>query len=152
MPENFEVTYSHPDGASATFFRHDGELDAVAKSLDAEQFWVFKQVKALLVRNDEDDLSQSNDLMRAIGFTSQVRVITAPPVLVLSQPAVDESEFAEEHTGPHLPGPSYWPLALGASATVALGGFMFFQTTLAVIAIGLVLVFISMIGWGLEAA
>jgi len=127
MHENFEVTYTHPNGASATFFRHDGELDAVAKSLDAEQFWVFKQVKSLLVRNDDGDIEQSNDLMRAIGFTSEVRVITAPTVLLVTESAVLELELAEEHTGPHLPGPSYWPLALGASATVALGGFMFFR-------------------------
>ena len=47
MSENFEVVYTHPSGATATFIRHDGELDALAKALDAEQFWVFKTVKTL---------------------------------------------------------------------------------------------------------
>ncbi|HEX8034937.1 MAG TPA: hypothetical protein VF510_13865, partial [Ktedonobacterales bacterium] len=60
MSENFEVVYTHPSGATATFIRHDGELDALAKALDAEQFWVFKNVKTLLVRNDEGDLAESN--------------------------------------------------------------------------------------------
>ena len=27
MPENYEVMYTHPSGATATFVRQDGELD-----------------------------------------------------------------------------------------------------------------------------
>ena len=72
MPENYEVVYTHPSGATAIFTRHDGELDALAKSLDSEQFWVFKNVKALLVRNDAGDLEESNRLMREIGFAASV--------------------------------------------------------------------------------
>src|SRR5262249_38641287 len=156
MLENYEVVYAHPSGATATFIRHDGELDALAKALDSEQFWVFKNVKALLVRNEAGDLEESNRLMGAIGFTHTVREITRPQPAAAREPAyaavpAAEEEQAAAHSGVHLPKPSYWPLLLAASALVALGGWLFFQTTLVVIAIGLVAVFISMVGWGLES-
>ena len=73
MPENYEVIYTHPSGATATFIRQDGELDALAKGLDAGQFWVFKNVKSLLVRNDAGDLEESTRLMAGIGFTAGQR-------------------------------------------------------------------------------
>jgi hypothetical protein len=151
MPENYEVVYTHPGGATATFIRHDGELDALAKALDGEQFWVFKNVKALLVRNDPGDLEEATRLMRAIGFAEHVHVITTPvPVAAVREPVVVAAPVAEAHAGPHLPGPSYWPLALAASATIALGGFLVFQTTIAIVALGLVLVFICIVGFGLQ--
>ena len=150
MPENYEVVYTHPTGATATFIRHDGELDALAKALDSEQFWVFKNVKSLLVRNEVGDLSEANRLMRAIGFSETVREITKPQPVAIPEP-VAAAAPVEEHHGLHLPGPSYWPLLLGASATIALGGWLTFQTlSITVIAIGMVLTFICMIGWGLE--
>ncbi len=155
MPENYEVVYSHPGGATATFIRHDGELDALAKALDAEQFWVFKNVKALLVRNEVGDLEEATRRMSEIGFASSVRVITMPEpgiAAALEAAAAPVALAVEEHVGPHLPGPSYWPLLLGVSATIALGGLMFWETTLLITAIGLVLTFITMIGWGLEPA
>lgn len=149
MPENYEVVYTHPSGATATFTRHDGELDALAKSLDAEQFWVFKNVKALLVRNEDGDLEESNRLMREIGFTPNVRVIARQAaVAVAREPAL--AVAAEAHAGPHLPGPSYWPLLLAASATLALGGWMFFPITLPLVILGLLLIFICVVSWGLE--
>src|SRR5215469_10198200 len=149
MPENYEVVYTHPSGATAIFTRHDGELDALAKSLDSEQFWVFKNVKALLVRNDAGDLEESNQLMREIGFTANVRVITRPePAITVARDPVMVG--AEAHAGPHLPGPSYCPLLLSASATLALGGWLYFPTTAPLIALGLLLVFICAVGWGLE--
>jgi hypothetical protein len=155
MPENYEVVYTHPSGARATFVRHDGELDALAKSLDAEQFWVFKNVKALLVRNESGDLDEASRLMAEIGFTPAVRQLTRPVVEAVPEPVFVEAP-AEAHAGPHLPGPSYWPLALGASATLALTGFILMNNVLPTIAalvvvgLGLVLVFISIVGWGLE--
>src|SRR5258705_5051305 len=113
MPENYEVVYTHPAGALASFVRHDGELDALAKSLDAEQFWVFKNVKALLVRNEPGDLEEASRLMYEIGFTSAVRQLTRPV-----EEAVPETVLAPvpagAHAGPPLPGPSYWPPAPGA--------------------------------------
>ncbi|WIG57425.1 MAG: hypothetical protein OJF49_000169 [Ktedonobacterales bacterium] len=150
MPENYEVVYTHPTGATATFIRHDGELDALAKALDSEQFWVFKNVKSLLVRNDVGDLAEANRLMRAIGFSETVREITKPQPVAVPEP-VAVAAPVEEHHGLHLPGPSYWPILLGASVTIALGGWLTFQTlSITVIAIGMVLTFICMIGWGLE--
>jgi hypothetical protein len=149
MPENYEVVYTHPSGATAIFTRHDGELDALAKGLDAEQFWVFKNVKALLVRNDEDDLEESNIQMAQIGFRANVRILTKPEAAAAAvEPAVALATVA--HAGPHLPGPSYWPLLLAFSATVALSGWLFYPTTLPLIVLGLVLVFVCSVAWGLE--
>jgi hypothetical protein len=148
MPENYEVVYTHPSGATAIFTRHEGELDALAKGLDAEQFWVFKNVKALLVRNEENDLDESNALMAQIGFRANVRVITQPTAAVAVEPAV--ALAAAAHAGPHLPGPSYWPLVLAFCATVALSGWLFFPTTLPLIVLGLVGVFFCSVAWGLE--
>jgi len=152
MAENYEVVYSHPGGATATFMRHDGELDALAKALDSEQFWVFKNVKALLVRNEPGDLEESNRLMAAIGFSAQVREIVTPRAAVAREPAYVAAPAAAEpaHAGPHLPGPSYWPLALGFGVLVAFLGILFWESTIAVTALGMLIVFISMIGWGLE--
>jgi hypothetical protein len=150
MPQNFEVIYTHPSGATATFIRQDGELDALAKGLDAGQFWVFKNVKALLVRNDETDLNESNRLMAGIGFTAHVREIVAPPPTVVAPQPVYAGAIEEQHTGPHLPSNSYWPLLLGIAALVTFSGFLFLSTTLLVSAVGLVLVFISIVGFGLE--
>lgn len=150
MPENFEVIYTHPSGATATFIRQDGELDALAKGLDAGQFWVFKNVKALLVRNEESDLAESNRLMAGIGFTPHVREIVAPrPAEAVPQP-VYAGAIEEQHTGPHLPSNSYWPLLLGISALITFSGFLALNTTFLVTGVGIVLVFICMVGWGLE--
>ena len=156
MAENYEVVYAHPGGATATFIRHDGELDALAKSLDAEQFWVFKNVKSLLVRNEPGDLEESNRLMAAIGFTPHVREIALPLPVTARAPAYAPAPVvaapAEAHAGPHLPGPSYWPLILGFGAFVAFMGIFFWLSplTIVVTAIGMVVVFIAMIGWGVE--
>jgi len=150
MPENYEVIYTHPSGATATFIRQDGELDALAKGLDAGQFWVFKNVKALLVRNDQGDLEESNRLMSGIGFTALVREIVAPrPVEVAPQP-VYAAAIEEQRTGPHLPHPGYWPLLLAIAALITFSGFLVLPTTLLVTGVGLVLVFICMVGFGLE--
>jgi hypothetical protein len=159
MPENYEVIYTHPGGATATFIRHEGELDALAKGLDAEQFWVFKNVKALLVRNEPDDLEEASRQMRQIGFVPSVREIRLPAPVAAAAPAYAAiAAAAEEHAGPHLPGPSYWPLLLAASATLAFIGLISWETlfvtplALIITAIGLVCVFVSMVGWGLEPA
>jgi hypothetical protein len=156
MPENYEVIYTHPGGATATFIRQGGELDALAKGLDAEQFWVFKQVKALLVRNDAGDLEEASRLMASVGFTAHVRELVAPQPAP-STAALREQAFArttvaapEAHVGPHLPSPSYWPLFAGIAILIALGGLLVMDTTLLVTGIGLVLVLICLIQWGLE--
>ena len=63
MADNYEVLFTHPTGATATFVRQGGELDALAKGLDSEQFWVFKNVKALLARNDPGDRERARVLL-----------------------------------------------------------------------------------------
>ena len=153
MRENYEVIYTHPGGAVATFTRQDGELDALAKGLDAEQFWVFKNVKSLLARNDAGDLEEATRLMSAIGFTGMVRDIVAPVVAATAREPVAVSHAAEVGAhGIHMPNPSYWPLVLALSVGIALSGLLFWETTLAITAIGMVLAFISGIAWGLEPA
>lgn len=157
MPEDYEAVYSHPGGATAVFVRRNGSLDAVAKGLDSEQFWVFKNVKSLLVRNDEDDLAEATRQMEAIGFTARVRKLE--PVLAYGRAAVAApetfvvapAEHAEEHAGHvHAPAPSYWPLWTGLSVSIAFCGLIVVQTAPYIAVLGLVLTFISMIGWGVE--
>lgn len=153
MLENYEVVYTHPGGAVATFTRQAGELDALAKGLDAEQFWVFKNVKSLLARNEEGDLEQATRLMGGIGFSARVREIIAPaPAAVAAARApVAVAPAVEAHApGIHLPGPSYWPLALAISIGITFGGIMFWTSTLLVTALGLVLALGSGIAWSLE--
>lgn len=158
MPENYEVIYTHPSGATATFVRHDGELDALAKGLDAEQFWVFKNVKSLLVRNEETDLVEANQMMNRVGFSATVREITAPQPVATVPAAVPEILVADEHAGPHLPGPSYWPLLLAGAATFAFIGLILWDNilpgivALPIAGIGLILTFVTIIGFGLEPA
>ena len=159
MPENYEVIYTHPGGATATFIRHDGELDGLAKGMDAERFWVFKNVESLLVRNETDDLAEASRQMRQLGFVASVREIKAPVAAAAAEPAYAAVAVgAEEHAGPHLPGPSYWPILLGASATLAFFGLISWETifdtpfAVIIVGIGLICVFISMLGWGLEPA
>lgn len=158
MPENYEVIYTHPSGATATFIRQSGELDALAKGLDAEQFWVFKNVKSLLVRNDIDDLAEANRLMAAAGFSHTLRVLTAPTPATaparapVAAPVATAALAAEEHHGPHLPDNSYWPFFLACSVALAWVGILVMEVTPIIIAIGLVLVFYCIVRWGLEPA
>jgi hypothetical protein len=154
MRENYQVIYTHPGGAVATFTRQDGELDALAKGLDAEQFWVFKSVKSLLARNDAGDLDEATRMMSAIGFTGAVRDIIAPvPATTPAREAAYAPQAAEAGAhGIHMPSPSYWPLLLAISVGIAFSGLLFWETTLVITAIGLVLAFASGIAWGLEPA
>jgi hypothetical protein len=152
MLENYEVVYTHPGGAVATFTRQDGELDALAKGLDAEQFWVFKNVKSLLARNESGDLEEATRLMGAIGFSTRVREIVAPaPAVAPAREPAYAAPAAEAHApGIHLPGPSYWPLVLAICIGIAFGGVFFWTSTLLITAVGLVLAFASGIAWTLE--
>ncbi len=157
MADNYEVIYTHPGGATATFIRQGGELDALAKGLDAEQFWIFKQVKSLLVRNDEGDLEEAHRLMASVGFSPHVRVLAAPQPAP-STAALREAAFAgtaayvpvEVHEGPHMPPPSYWPLLMGCSVAIAFIGLPLVNVAPFIAPIGLICVLICMIGWGLE--
>jgi hypothetical protein len=85
MPVNYTVIFTHPSGATATFIYEDGEMSALAKGLDAEQFWTFKQVKALLLRNEEMDLDLAKEMMAKSGFKAQV--MRPLPDLLAATPA-----------------------------------------------------------------
>ena len=153
MSENYEVIYTHPGGAVATFTRLGAQLDALAKGLDSEQFWVFKNVKSLLVRNEEGDLQQATSLMAGIGFSARVREIVTPvagAAAVAAAPAAAAPAVEAHPAGIHLPGPSYWPLALAISVAITFGGIMFWTSTIVITAIGMLLALGSGIAWGLE--
>jgi hypothetical protein len=159
MPEDYEAVYTHPGGATAVFTRRDGSLDAVARGLDSEQFWVFKNVKALLVRNDEDDLDEASRLMARVGFTAHVRKLEPVAVAVgavAGAPAIAVApayplEPAEAHAAhPHSPAPSYWPIITGVAVSIAVGGLMYVNSLPFIAAIGAILLFVSIVGWGLE--
>jgi len=172
MPENYEVVYTHPGGATAHFVRQGGELDALAKGLDTEQFWIFKQVKALLARNDPGDLAEANRMMAGIGFTGTVAEIT-PAQPATSVAAMRAEAFAgagaatEEHAvaaayggapAHHGPQPSLWPLGLALSAAFTLISLVFvsfipggdFPYAVVLTAGGLALVLVSIIGWSTQ--
>ncbi len=112
MPANYTVIFTHPSGATATFIYEDGELSALAKGLDAEQFWLFKQVKALLLRNEEGDLELAEAVMAKAGFTAQVTRplpdLLAPPTPVRHKAATPEEapvpvHYRSLHTDEFLP-------------------------------------------------
>lgn len=169
MPDNYEVIYTHPGGATATFVRQGGELDALAKGLDSEQFWVFKQVKSILARNDPGDLAEANRMMAGIGFLPMVHEITparpAPSVAAMRAEALAgataaPAEAHAEHAGPHTPQPSHWPLLLALSAAFTLISLMFIQVgvpgqdfpyTIFVTLLGLAAVLYCIVSWGTEA-
>lgn len=94
MLKNYTVIYSHPGGATATFIYEDGELSSLAKGLDTEQFWVFKQVKAYLLRNDEIDIAIASDMMAKMGFSSHI--MNPLPDLLASPTAHDQSVSSDE--------------------------------------------------------
>lgn len=158
MADYYEVIYIHPGGATATFIRQGEELDALAKGLDAEQFWVFKQVKSLLVRNDEGDLEEAHRLMASVGFVSRVRILAAPQPAP-STAALREAAFAgtaayapatEAHVGPHMPSPSYWPLFTGIAIAISMSGLALINAAPFIAPIGLICVFFCVVNWGLE--
>lgn len=69
----------------------------------------------------------------------------------LAAPALDVSE--EEHAEGshiHLPNPSYWPFVISAALLITFVGLLIVNTTPVLLIVGVVLVFISIIGWGLE--
>ncbi len=101
MATNYTVIYTHPSGGTATFIYEDGELSSLAKGLDAEQFWVFKQVKSLLLRNDEGDLALANQMMAEHDFTAQVMqplptLLTSPDAL-RTRPTAAAKALPEVH-------------------------------------------------------
>ena len=70
--------------------------------------------------------------------------------LVLVETILRVQQVQAAHGGIHLPGPSTWPLLLAASSLISFGGILVWTSTLLVTAVGMVLVFICIVGWGLE--
>src|SRR6266566_8590727 len=67
---------------------------------------------------------------------------------LLEQHVDGDQEEASPHI--HLPNPSYWPIILGASIAVTMSGLVVVSTTPLVSLIGIIFVFISIMGWALE--
>lgn len=119
MPRDFTVIYTHPRGATATFIYQGGELSALAKGLDAEQFWVFKQVKALLLRNEEHDLRLASRMMADYGFTAQVSQ-PLPDLLAPIAPARPAIRRAEDRPVTFRPPPrGDFPTANGIAGQIS---------------------------------
>ena len=153
MAEDYEAVYTHPSGAMAIFTRRGGSLDALARGLDSEQFWVFKNVKALLARNDPGDLREAQRMMEGLGFTAMVREITVAPDLAAMREEVfaGTAAAAEHGAHAHVPQPSFWPVLVAASAAVTLIGGMFWTETYVITIVGLCALFLTMLAWGLES-
>jgi hypothetical protein len=62
----------------------------------------------------------------------------------------EEGEVDEEKQHIHLPNPSYWPILLGLAIAITISGIIFISTFPWVTIIGLILVFICIMGWALE--
>ena len=60
----------------------------------------------------------------------------------------EHEEEAEHHI--HLPNPSYWPILLGAAIGITMIGLLIININMLIALIGLVLVFICIMGWALE--
>jgi hypothetical protein len=67
---------------------------------------------------------------------------------LLEQHVDGEQEEASPHV--HLPNPSYWPIILGAAVAVTMCGLVVVSTTPLISLIGIIFVFISIMGWALE--
>jgi hypothetical protein len=71
--------------------------------------------------------------------------------LTLSDLDTGAGEHASGESGHiHLPGPSYWPLAISIALLITIVGVLIINSTPALVIIGAVLALISIVGWGLE--
>ena len=71
---------------------------------------------------------------------------TAP--LLDQQVEGDQEEETSHHI--HLPNPSYWPILLGAAIGITMIGLLIININMLIALIGIVLVFICIMGWALE--
>lgn len=71
-----------------------------------------------------------------------------PASLSTSQEAGYDVQEEESHI--HMPNPSLWPLFVGLSVLIAVGGVMFIETNPWITIIGSVLVLFTMMGWVFE--
>jgi Cytochrome c oxidase subunit IV len=62
----------------------------------------------------------------------------------------EEGEEEEEKPHIHLPNPSYWPTLLSLAVAITISGIIFISTVPWVTLIGIIFVFICIMGWALE--
>lgn len=62
----------------------------------------------------------------------------------------EEGEGEEEKPHIHLPNPSYWPILLSLAIALTISGIIFISTVPWVTLLGLIFVFIFIMGWALE--
>jgi hypothetical protein len=67
---------------------------------------------------------------------------------LLEQDVEGHEEEASPHI--HLPNPSYWPILVGAAVAITMCGLVVVSITPIISLIGIILVFISIMGWALE--
>ena len=60
----------------------------------------------------------------------------------------EQEQEASPHI--HLPNPSYWPILLGVAIAITMSGLVAISTTPLISLIGIILVFICIMGWALE--
>ncbi len=72
MAKNYTLLFTHSNGATVTFIYDNGELSTLSKGLNSTQFWLSKQVKAHLMRNEKDDFEIACRMMENMGFTKQI--------------------------------------------------------------------------------
>ncbi|HEX9131277.1 MAG TPA: cytochrome c oxidase subunit 4 [Ktedonobacteraceae bacterium] len=62
----------------------------------------------------------------------------------------EEGEEEEEKPHIHLPNPSYWPILLSLGVAITISGIIFVSTVPWVTLLGIIFVFICIMGWALE--
>ena len=62
----------------------------------------------------------------------------------------EEGGEEEEELHIHMPNPSYWPILLGLAIAITVSGIIFIPAVPWVTLIGMILVFICIMGWALE--
>jgi len=67
---------------------------------------------------------------------------------ILEQHVDGEQEEASPHI--HLPNPSYWPILVSVAVAVTISGLVFVSITPLISLIGIIFVFICIMGWALE--
>jgi|SRR5215831_2337302 len=67
------------------------------------------------------------------------------PTLTQGHEALEHEDSEEHHV--HLPNPSYWPILVGLAIAITLGGFIISP---GISIVGLILVFVTALGWALE--
>lgn len=109
------------------------EDDVVASSADEENVEEAAGSSATDGADESSTSTTGNELAATTTATKKKRVKK-------KQEPVDEKSIS-------TPRPSYWPLALAFSLAVVLAGAI---SSLIVLGIGVLLVVVSIIGWGLE--